>query len=190
MKTKMGLFAAVAIGAVLAISGCGDSSTSQKSTNAITPATGGEPLPANLILKEAPAGAKDVGTLKKEAREGDAVVIRGQVGGSKDDDFNQGRAAFTIVDMKLPACSMKPGDTCETPWDFCCESKESLAANTAMIQIVDAAGKPLKATVQGKDGIDHLSVLVVKGTVAKREEQNLVVNATGIYVEKTAPKKQ
>jgi hypothetical protein len=57
-----------------------------------------------------------------------------------------------------------------------------------MIQVVDGAGKPLKANLKGSSGIDYLSVLVVKGTVAKREQQNLVINAKGIFVEKQASK--
>src|SRR5690348_16160813 len=87
-----------------------------------------EDLPAGLILKEAPAGAKDVSVLKKDAKEGDEVVIRGQVGGDEKPFVNK-RAIMRIVDMKLPACNAKPGDSCKTPWDFCCETPEAIKAN-------------------------------------------------------------
>ena len=169
--------------AVLALSGCGEAQKPAAPVDVPKSA----PLPSGFILKEAPAGAKDVGATKATAKEGDEIVIRGQIGGSPKDVFNPGRASFSIADMKLPACSTKPGDKCETPWDFCCETPETLSANTAMIQFTDADGKILKNDVRGANGIEYLSVVVVKGKVAKREGPNLLVNATGVFVEKTVP---
>ena len=186
MKTKH-LLTVVFSGVVLAaLIGCGEAQkSSPNSAMSADPAS--KPaatvaLPDTLLLKEAPSGAKDVGVLKKEAKAGDEVVIRGQVAG-RVDVFTPGRATVMLADTNLPACSLKPGDKCETPWDLCCETKEILKANTASIQVVGPDGKPLKTDLRGVSGIDHLSVLVVKGTVAAREEQNLVINATGIYVE-------
>ena len=187
MKTKvLGMIVVVIGTASLLLSGCGDAQTSAKTTVTSPPPSTAQALPAGLILKEAPTGAKDVGALKKDAKEGDEIVIRGQIGG-RPDVFNAGRATFLIADMKFPACNMKPGDKCETPWDFCCETPEAREANTAAIQVTDPDGKILKADVRGVSGIDYLSVVVIKGKVAKREEKNLVVNATGIYVEKVVP---
>jgi hypothetical protein len=186
---KYVLFVAVTTVLAVALTGCGDSPGAQKSTELkkeSAPATSAA-LPAGLLLSEAPGGAKDVSATKKEAKEGDEVVIRGQVGG-REEVFTAGRAAFLIADMKLPACSKRKGDKCATPWDFCCETPETRTANTATIQIVDDQGKVLKSDVRGASGIDHLSVLVIKGKVAKREEQNLVINATGIFVETAQPK--
>ena len=169
--------------AVLAVSGCGEAQKPAAPVDAPKAAA----LPPGLFLKEAPAGAKDVGAAKVDAKEGDEIVIRGQIGGSPKDVFNPGRASFSIADMKLPACSMKPGEKCETPWDFCCETPEIRTANTAMIQIADADGKILKSDVHGVSGIEYLSVVVVKGKVAKHDGLNLIVNATGVFVEKTVP---
>jgi hypothetical protein len=145
----------------------------------------GEDLPAGLILKEAPAGAKDVSVLKKDAKEGDEVVIRGQVGGDVK-PFVKNRAIVRIVDMKLPACNAKPGDSCKTPWDFCCETPEAIKANSATIECCTADGKPLKVELKGMNGIDHLSVVVVKGKVSSRVGDNLIIQASGIFVEKAA----
>lgn len=146
-----------------------------------------EDLPAGLILKEAPAGAKEVAALKKDAKEGDEVVIRGQIGGEAA-PFVKKRAIMRIVDMKLPACNAIPGDKCETPWDFCCETPESLKANSAIIELCNAEGKPLKIDLKGMNGIDCLSVVVVKGKVTNRIGDNLVIRASGIFVEKVAKK--
>ena len=43
--------------------------------------------------------------------------------------------------------------------------------------------------MKGAQGIDHLSILVVKGTVVKKEnDPNVTIVAEGIYVEKGPPK--
>jgi len=97
--------------------------------------------------------------------------------------FNATRATVMIADMKLVPCNKRPGDTCETPWDFCCVANDEKAANIAIVQVVDEKGKLIKSTLKGVNGLDHLSVVVVKGKVAKTDGANLIVNATGIYVE-------
>ncbi|HLX63389.1 MAG TPA: hypothetical protein VKX17_19115 [Planctomycetota bacterium] len=140
-------------------------------------------LPENLFIKESPTKASDVGELKKSAKEGDEIVLRGQVGGQAKDVFNASRASMMVADMKLTPCNKKPGDTCETPWDFCCVANDEKAANIAIVQVVDEKGKLIKSTLKGANGLDHLSVVVVKGKVAKKDGVNLIVNATGIYVE-------
>ena len=143
-------------------------------------------LPESLFLKESPATATNVGDLKKTAKEGDEVVLRGQIGGQANDNLNASRATFMIADMKLVPCNKIPGDTCKTPWDFCCVPVNEKAANIAIIQVVDAKGKLIKTTLKGSNGLDNLSVVVVKGKVAKVDAANLIVNATGIYVEPAA----
>mgnify|MGYP006138360095 CR=1 FL=1 len=60
----------------------------------------------------------------------------------------------TLLDAAVTTCDKMPGDSCKTPWDACCEPRESLQANTATIQIVDASGKPLKTGLRGVNGID------------------------------------
>lgn len=141
-------------------------------------------LPDTLFLKESPATATDVTELKKTAKPGDEVTLRGQIGGQAKDVFNGSRAMFMVADMKLKSCDKIPGDKCETPWDFCCVPATEKAASIAIVQVVDEKGKLVKATLKGAGGMDHLSVVTVKGTVAKNESGNLLVNATGIYVEK------
>ena len=139
-------------------------------------------LPDNLFLKEPPPGALNVAELKKTAKEGDEVVLRGQIGGQPKDVFNASRAMVMVADMKLKACSLIPGDACETPWDFCCVPVNEKLASLAIVQVVDEKGRPVKTTLK-TNGLDHLSVVVVKGKVAKNEAGNLIVNATGIFVE-------
>ncbi len=143
-------------------------------------------LPDSLFLKDSPTTASNVGELKKTAKEGDEIVLRGQIGGQAKDVFNETRATFMVADMKLKSCDKNPGDKCETPWDFCCVPVNEKAANIAVVQVVDEKGKLVKTTLKGVNNLDHLSVVVVKGKVAKADGKNLIVNATGIYLEPAA----
>ena len=82
----------------------------------------------------------------------------------------------------VPACSDNPDDKCKTPWDYCCETPETIAEHQATIQVVDAGGQPLKLSLKGRNDLRELSDCVVVGTVAQADGPVLVVNATGIYV--------
>jgi hypothetical protein len=84
----------------------------------------------------------------------------------------------------IKACSDNPDDHCKVPWDYCCESAEDIATHAATVQVVDAAGAPLKVDVKGQNGIKELSDVIVVGKVAQAEGKVLVVNATGMYVAK------
>ena len=140
-------------------------------------------VPDTLFLKEAPAQPGNVAELKKTVKAGDEIVLRGQIGGQKADVFNASRAVVMVADMKLVSCDKIPGDKCETPWDFCCVPVTEKNASVALVQVADEKGRPLKTTLKGVNGLDHLSVVVVKGKVKMNEAGNLLVNATGIYVE-------
>lgn len=170
-----------AIGWVLMVSltafaaaGCGKSEISNAGTT----------LPAGLMLAAAPGEPRDVKPLKSEASEGDAVIVRGRIGG-RVEPFVEGRAMFLIADMNLPPCQAEGDDACcTTPWDYCCEPKEAITANTATVQIVDGEGRPLKFDVNGVSGLKPMATVVVTGKIAKRDgEAALVINAEGIYIE-------
>ncbi len=182
----------VAMAAVLA--GCGDGA---KEAAAPVPPTGGGPapvagggaaapaaLPADLFATAAPAGAKGVLAVKKEAKEGETVVLRGKVGGSVA-PFLAGRAVLSIVDTDgMVSCEAMPDDACPTPWDYCCEEPNRLAEGSATVQVVGADGRPLKAPLEGAGGLKPLRIVVVEGVVGPRPDPKvLVVNATRIHVE-------
>src|SRR5262245_163746 len=75
----------------------------------------------NCILKEEPQDAKDVIATREKAQDKDDVVVVGRIGG-RENPWVKGTAAFSIVDLSLKPCNEREGDTCETPWDYCCES--------------------------------------------------------------------
>jgi hypothetical protein len=134
---------------------------------------------AKYLLSAEPAGAKDVTKLREEAKDGDAVVIVGRVGGSREPCV-KGRVAFTIVDMAQKSCD-ENGEDCQTPWDYCHLSTSEIAAVSAMIKIVDEQGKTVPHDVKEFLGIQPLQTVVVQGKV-KRDNGNLTVLADGIYI--------
>ncbi|MGB7160400.1 MAG: hypothetical protein WBD40_20195, partial [Tepidisphaeraceae bacterium] len=130
---------------------------------------------------KAPDGAIELAAARKQAKPGDEIIVRGRIGGSKD-PLAANRAILTLLDSAVPTCEKSPMDTCPTPWDACCEPPETLAANTATIQVVDATGRPLKTGLGGVNGIEPMKELVIIGRVKGQEANALIIEATGIYV--------
>jgi hypothetical protein len=142
-------------------------------------------LPADLFVDAPPADAKAVTDVKASAKAGDHVVVRGRVGGSRQ-PFVDGRAVFTIVDASLPTCADHPNDGCKTPWDYCCEPKDKLFANSATIQVRGADGKPLAVDLGRIGRIKAMDRIVVAGVVREKSDAGvLVVEAEAIGVEKS-----
>ena len=157
--------------------------TSHSSSQAKAPAAASDAWPAGLLLKEEPAGAKDILDTKQSAKECDEVVIRGRVGGRKD-PFVEGRAVMTIADAKLKPCNENSMDACPTPWDYCCDTPETLIAHTVTIQVVGSDGKPVKNALKGFGGIEPLKTVILRGNVLQKTPDGkiMVINAAGIYV--------
>lgn len=151
-------------------------------TTAAGGASGAVALPASLFLAAAPDAAQDIKAAKASVQRGDKVVIRGRIGGSAE-PFVENRAVFTLMDKALPACSDNPDDACESPWDYCCESRDDIVAHAATIQIVDTSGMPLKTNMKNAHGLKPLTEVIVVGTVSQRDDAGtFVINASGLYI--------
>lgn len=165
----------------LALTACdkGKPAGGSKSTG---PATTPAVLPAGFFLATAPADAKDIKDAKPTLKVGDKIVLVGRIGGSEE-PFVAERAVFTMVDSRLKRCGeANPEDSCETPWDYCCEPRESITANSVTVQVVGNEGKPIKAEINGVQGLKPSALVTVVGTVARAEGEAFVVNASGLYV--------
>jgi hypothetical protein len=132
------------------------------------------------LLAEAPAGDVSVSHAKSTAAEGEKILLMGRIGGRRD-PISADSATFILIDAALPSCADNPADRCATPWDYFCETPESLVANTATIQIVDSAG--LVRSINLKTlGIAPLDTVVITGTVAARPNpQTLVIKADTLH---------
>jgi len=186
-RTRMTLLTTF-VCAALAISmmiGCDGSDDADTSSNPGAPGAGASTasLPAGLFLAAAPAGPVAVKQLKAQAQEGDEVTMRVVVGGEVS-VFVPGRAIMKVIDTEMENLCLKPGDSCKTPWDYCCATAEDLQQHRATVKVVDAQGKTIRVDLKGAGEIKEMKTLVVKGVVAQGSDtKNLVVNAQGIYVE-------
>jgi len=153
------------------------SPTSSPTSNA---PKGAEVDGSSFLLASEPEGAGDVIRVRSEAGDGDDVLIIGRIGGSSD-PWIEGRAAFTIVDESLNACSDIPGDNCSIPWDYCCETSK-LPTAMALVKFVDDSGSIVKANAKELLGVKELSTIVVKGEAKRDESGNLTILASGVFV--------
>ena len=170
------------------IAGCGEKAPPPVKTGAGEPGVAAPAaaasLPEGRFLKAKPAGGVPGGALKQTAKEGDAVVLRGRIGGNGS-PFVGGRAVMTLADPKLVPCSEMPmKDSCELPWDYCCEDRGVLTAHTATVEVDGPDGRPLRTDLKGAGGLAELKTVTVVGVVAPRPDPAvLIVRATGIFVE-------
>ena len=137
---------------------------------------------AKYRLSEEPEGAQDVLQVRESAEDGDDILIVGRIGGSENPWIDD-RAAFSIVDGSLKACSDIPGDQCKKPWDYCCET-DKLPSLTALVKVVDENGDLVKAGARELLNVKELSTVVVKGKAQRDEAGNLTILASGVYVRK------
>jgi hypothetical protein len=151
--------------AALAFCGCG--------------APSGDERASEFLLATEPAGAVEVLALRAASQDQQDVVVVGRIGG-RQNPWIQGMAAFPIVDRSLKACSEIPGDTCPTPWDYCCEP--NLAAATALVRIVDEGGNTIKQDPRELLNLKELQTVVVKGKARRDQEGNVTILASRLHL--------
>jgi hypothetical protein len=137
-----------------------------------------------FLLDKEPDAAIDVLALRADAKDQQDVVVVGRIGGRRD-PWIKGTAAFPIVDRSLRPCNEIPGDTCETPWDYCCET--NLAEATALVRLVDASGATIKQNPKELLNLKELQTVVVKGKAKRDDEGNVTVLVSQLHIR---PEKQ
>ena len=141
------------------------------------------PAPANtaFVLASMPEGAVDVGEAKKSVKEGDAVTIRGRIGG-RAKPMSENVALFIMMDPAVPSCAEGDDDHCPVPWDYCCETPETIMANSATVQVMGDDGAVLPVSLEKQAGLEPLDEVIVVGTVGPRPSDGaLVIYANGLY---------
>lgn len=166
--------------AILLLSGC-DRTPSKSTADTTGGGASAEALPQSLFVADAPPEALEVAAAKQSRTVGDVVVVRGRIAGARE-PFVDGRAIFTLADFSLPVCSDNPDDKCPTPWDYCCEPKDRVAAHTLTVQVVGPDSKPLKTGFRDAGGLRPMAEVVVKGAVAARQGASFVINASALHV--------
>lgn len=174
------LLFALALGCFLVV-GCGGEKNSNK-TASIKSNFDASPYVAD---KEIP-GALNVIELKKKSKDKDKIVVVGRIGGSID-PWVSGRAAFSIVDRSIKACSDETPDgeacSCETPWDYCCET-DKLRDGMVLVKFVDTNGNVIKQDAKIVFALKELQTVTIEGTAQRDTAGNLTVLATRMYAAK------
>ncbi|MGZ0169830.1 MAG: hypothetical protein ACKVHE_09750 [Planctomycetales bacterium] len=178
---KPQLSAAITLACLFLAAGCSEesSTTTTSTTTAPEAAIDG----SRFLLNEEPAAAATVIEARENSEDGQDIVLVGRIGGSVN-PWVKGRAAFSIVDPSLKACSDIPGDECKIPWDYCCETHK-LPTSTALVKFVDDDGRPLKADARELLSLKELQTVVVRGKAKRDEAGNLTVLADGLFVRNT-----
>ncbi|PQO45992.1 hypothetical protein [Blastopirellula marina] len=169
LSLSLGCFAIVAFG-------CSAESGGAAKSEPTGPSAAG----AAYVLAEEPTGAIGVAEARDKAEDEKEVIVVGRIGGSSN-PWIENRAAFSLVDQSLKACSDIEGDACETPWDYCCET-DKLPGATALIKVVDADGEIVKEDARTLLGVKELSTVVVKGKADRDDDGNLTILASNIFV--------
>lgn len=121
-----------------------------------------------------PGPAIDVDTAKANGP-ADKVIVEGRVC-----DITKGFAVMKLMDGKLDYCGeINKEDNCPTPWDYCCDSKDERVAHSLLVEVRDAAGKPLATPSLPKMRL--VDKVKVTGKIIKDEHGNLVLLADGLY---------
>ena len=136
-------------------------------------------LPESFWLASPPEDAQDVILARVMATDGAELLVKGRVG-----ELSDQRAQLELMDTSFTPCDERPGDTCKTPWDYCCATPEELQPHRATIKVTDEQDKTLKLCLKGQGEIEELKTLVVKGVVAVgSDNRNLIINAQCIFQE-------
>jgi hypothetical protein len=139
---------------------------------------------AKFVLPSEPTGGQNVIEARESSSDGEYIVIIGRIGGGLN-PWVDDRAAFTIVDPTLLACSdaKEDGETCscKTPWDYCCET-DKLAGATALVKFVESDGSVVGHDARAVFGLTELQTVVIQGTADRDDAGNLTVLATGMFV--------
>jgi hypothetical protein len=130
-------------------------------------------------LAEAPKDAQDVIPVRREAKDKQNVVVVGRIGG-RPNPWIKGAAAFSIVDRSLTPCNEIEGDTCRTPWDYCCET--NLPKATVLVMVVDEDGKLVKQDARELLGVKELDTVTLVGRAKRDRAGNMTVLASKIFV--------
>ncbi len=159
--------------AALTLAACKESGTAQSSAPA--------PASTTYVLASMPEGAMDVGEAKKSVKEGESVKIRGRIGG-RAKPMSENVALFIMMDPAIPSCADGDDDHCPIPWDYCCETPETIMANSVTVQVMGGDGSVLPVNLAEQAGLEPLDEVIVVGTVGPRPNDGaLVIYADGLY---------
>jgi hypothetical protein len=160
------VFFPVMIAVALTAAGCGGS---LPASNRI--------VDAKYHLADEPANAVEILDAKEQAKDGEAVVVVGRLGGGVN-PWIDGRAAFLLVDTRiLPTC--QDGEKCD---ENCLACAEAMLSASTMVKFLDNDGKVLPVDARDLLGVKEQQTVVVRGVANRDKAGNVSIAAEKIYV--------
>jgi hypothetical protein len=152
--------------------GCAQQGVANSTTTPTNAIDGGK-----FLLSQEPSGAIAVTDLKKDATDGQEIVVIGSVLVGPQ-SWVDGRAAFRLTDSKVAEevgiCTDEHCETC---------ALETLNAS-AMVKIVGADGKPLSVDSRQLLGLKGAETVVVQGVASRTTDGSVSVVADGVYIKR------
>ena len=158
----------------LLLAGCGSATQTAESKTPTTDIDG-----SHLLLTSEPEGVQDIIAARTAAKDDEPIAVVGRIGGGLN-PWVKNRAAFSLVDRTLAACSDDKSCTCPTPWDYCCET-HNLPNSSVLVKFSDPQGNLIPADARALLKVKELDTVVVQGTAKRDEAGNLTILATGLF---------
>ncbi|QDU21361.1 hypothetical protein [Urbifossiella limnaea] len=180
MTTRLTPFALLLAAAV----GCGQPAPRPEAQQPPSPtaAAGDASKLEPLVMAEKPAGAITVNeALTKKA--GEKVVVTGQVPTEKVKPYNAAFATFVMLShADMAKDDIKEEFDCDNAAK-CPTCKAILDEHAVRVELVDAKGAPVAATLEGFRGLKPGSTITVEGEVRREGKDNKLVRvvATRFY---------
>lgn len=150
---------------------------SKSEAQPVKPAAPNAAAPAGMqqyVLKADPGKALTPSEARQAAA-GEKITVEGRI-----QKIVKDHAAFTLMARELPYCGeTNKEETCKTPWDYCCETKEARQAKSLSVEVRGVDGKPV--STPSLPDLRLLDLTKVTGQVVKDEHGNLVLVADGLF---------
>jgi hypothetical protein len=169
---------ALLIATITVVAGCSASGTSGEGGSQSARLAASR---AKFVLATEPAGVLPISLAREDISPDHDVVLLGRIGGVAE-PWQQGQAAFVMVD---PAAAAAAGDShaCTDPGcPFCNKDRETDAESLALVQFVDEGGKVVPLDARELFAIESDQLVVVRGRASINELGHVVVAANGIFV--------
>lgn len=161
---------------VALISGCSTESDVATPSAATSPAVSS----SAYLLADEPDGAIGVIEARESSKDGEEIIVVGQIGGSTQ-PWIEGRAAFTLLDASMSV--VQEGEECsgeQVCMGDCCAAERVCC--TTLVKFVDGAGQVVPVDARNLLGVHAEDTVVIRGKVKKDEKGNFLVVASGVYV--------
>lgn len=135
---------------------------------------------SEYLLEDEPDGAIGVIEARESAKDGEDIVVVGQIGGSTH-PWIEGRAAFTLLDASMSV--VPEGEECsgeQVCMGDCCAAERVCC--TTLVKFVDGAGTLVPVDARNLLGVQAEDTVVIRGKAKKDEKGNFLVVASGVYV--------